>query len=70
MVTVRVHQTWWADISAFASISFPPSLSLYTFFGLIFVGKCAQKMAKKSFGCAQSALAHIKYKPFYSYFGK
>lgn len=44
MVTVRVHQTWWADISAFASIAFLPSLSLYTFFWLDF---CRQMCAKK-----------------------
>lgn len=61
------------NISAFALVAFSPSLFLYIFFGfgLIFVGKYIQKMAKKKyFDCAQGALAHFKHKPFYSYFGK
>lgn len=56
--------------SVFASVAFPPSLSLYTFFCLDFCRQIrAKKMAKKSFD-AQSALAHVNYKPFYSYFGR
>lgn len=70
MVTVCVPQTWWADILYLPQLlSLPLCLSIL-FFALIFVGKYVQKkMAKKSFD-AQSALAHVNYKPFYSYFGR
>lgn len=70
MVTVCVPQTWWADILYLPQLlSLPLCLSIL-FFALIFVGKYVQKkMAKKSFD-AQSALGHVSYKPFYSYFGR